>query len=502
MANWTTILQSPYYYFNVSSLIPFIFCNLAFFMGVFILGTAARASFHRAVFYFYISCSMWFLGYALSLNAWVDPVAFFWGKIVYLGIVLVPVTLMHISLVVTEHYKQKRIFVWIVYIGVFILFLQTWGNPFFIGIEEYPWGFSPKAQSEQIIFLSFSFLCFAYAFLNIMRHYINFIRLPQRREMDKPYRRKLELIMAAFVLTSLSNFTALNNYGMSIYPFGLLMLFLAMGTMGYALVKYHNVAFLLRLRELGSEVTQAQNKVKKARLKLADMGKASIFASLSAGILHQMCQPITAVHGLAKFMHNSMKQDDPYFKSVDLILEQSSYMKEMLNDLMDLVRHKEIRKENINMNICVERALRLLKDEFRIKRINWDFFAGENLPDVFVDSIHLEETFMNISVNAIEALGVLDRGEKRYLKISTVYEPDENKVSAYFENTGPTFSESQKEHIFEPFFTSRSAGSGIGLALCKDLMTEHGGDVYVENIEKEGKDYGVRFCVRLPVVSS
>jgi len=502
MTNWTTILQSPYYYFNVSSLIPFIFCNLAFFMGLFILGTAARASFHRAVFYFYISCAMWYLGYAFSLNAWVDPVTFFWGRVVYLGIVLVPVTLMHISLVVTDHYKQKRIFVWIVYIGVSILFLQAWGDPFFIGIEEYSWGFSPKAQSPQIIFLSFSFLCFVYAFLNIMRHYINFIRLPQRREMDRPYRRKLEFTMAAFILTALSNLTALNNYGISIYPLGLMMLFLAMGTMGYALVKYHNVAFLSRLREMGGEIAQAQDKVKNARLKLADMGKASIFASLSAGILHQMCQPITAVHGLAKFMHNSMKTNDPYFKSVDLILEQSSYMKEMLNDLMDLVRHKEVRRENININVCVERMLRLLKDEFRIKRIDWDFFAGEKLPNVYADPVHLQQTFMNISVNAIETLGALPRGEKRYFKISTIHEPAEHVVLACFENIGQTISEEQKKHIFEPFFTSRAAGSGIGLALCKDLITEHGGDIYFENIEGEGKDLGVRFCVKLPVTSS
>ena len=337
-----------------------------------------------------------------------------------------------------------------------------------------------------------------------MRHYLNFIRFPQRREVDRPYRRKLEFTMAAFILTVLSNFTALNNYGVSIYPLGLIMLFLAMGTMGYALVKYHNVTFLSRLREIGGEVAQEKGKVQKARLKLADMGKASIFASLSAGILHQMCQPITAVHGLAKFMHNSMKKDNPYFKSVDLIVEQSSYMKEMLNDLMDLVRHKEVKRENININICVERALRLLKDEFRIKRINWDFSPGEDLPDVFADSIHLQETFMNIAVNAIETLGTLPRGEKRYFKIATAYEPLERRVSACLENTGPALSEEQKEHIFEPFFTNRSTGAGIGLALCKDLITEHGGDVFVENVKDAGvagEDLGVRFCVKLPVAN-
>jgi signal transduction histidine kinase len=497
MLNWTTILQSPYYYFNFSSLIPFVFCNLTFFMGFFILVIGIRSSFHRAIFYFYVSASLWFLGYALSLNAWVDPVAFFWGRVVYLGIILVPVTMLHVSLIATQEYHRKRFFIWFVYLGVLLFFSSTWGDSFFVGVKEYPWGFFPEARESQFVLLSFSLLCSGYAVFNILRHYFYFVRLPQRRESDRFYKRKLQLMLVAFIFAVLGNIKVFNNYGISIYPFDLLVLFLSTATMGYALIKYHESHFLIELRKIGSEVKCAQKQIDTARHKLVDMGKASIFASLSAGILHQMCQPITAVHGLAKFMRNNMKTEDPYYKSIDLILEQSCYMKEMLNDLMDLVRHKEVKRENININDCVDRALRLLRDEMRIKRVNWDFFPDRNVPCVYADAVHLQETFMNIVVNALDNLGALPKGKERYLKIFSQYDRKKNEVLVYFENTGEKIAQHQKENIFEPFMTTRETGIGIGLALCKDLMVEHGGDITAENIHNE-EDTGVSFCVRFP----
>ncbi|MDP8264097.1 MAG: ATP-binding protein [Candidatus Aceula lacicola] len=507
MTDFSTIIQSPYYYFNISSLIPFVFFSIAFFFALFVLGLGTRLSFHRSIFYFYMSSALWFLGFALGLSAWVDSVTFFWGRVIFLSMVLVPATLLHLSIVVTNQYKKKKYFLWIVYFGVFLFLIKSWVNPFFTGIVEYPWGFSPKAQGVQWVFLAFSFFCFTYALLNILRHYFEFIKSPQRRRSDLSYRRKLEFVMAAFVLTTLSNVTILNNHGIGIYPLGPLCLFFSIVIMSYALVKYHNVSFLLEIRKMGTEVRlkgveaeAAKQEAEEIKLKLVDVGKASIFASLSAGILHQICQPITATHGLVKFMRNDMKEDDPYYKTVDLIFEQSTYIKEMLSDLMDLMRHKEVKREYIDVNDCIDRALRLLKDEFRIKRVNWDFDREENLPKVYADAIHLQEMFMNISVNALDAMSDLPKGEKRYIKMISGFDSSANEVFIIFENTGPTLSDEQMQYIFEPFVSNREKGTGIGLALCRDLISDHGGIISVENME--GKEKGVRFYLRFPVSKS
>ncbi|MFA5659739.1 MAG: ATP-binding protein, partial [Oscillospiraceae bacterium] len=366
-----------------------------------------------------------------------------------------------------------------------------------------PWGFSPKAKDAHLIFLLYSFVCFTYALLLILRHYFTFLKLPQRRKSDIQYRRKLQFITFCFVLTLLSNSTVLNNYGIGIYPFGPLLLFLSVVAMGYALLKYHNAAFLEQLRKMGGEVKEkeqeidvAKQRMETVKLKLVDAGKATIFASLSAGILHQICQPITAVHGLVKFIKKDMKETDPYYKSIDLIYEQSTYIKEMLNDLMDLMRHKETRKENVDVNICVERSVRLLKDEFRIKRVEWDFIAAENLRNVYADAIQLQQIFMNIMVNAVQILGAMPKTERRYIQIVSKYDTRADRIIVSIENTGPGLSDEEKESIFEPFISGGN-GAGLGLALCKDLLLDHGGEITVENIDEEACR-GVRFFISLP----
>jgi|GEM_PF-592114 len=509
MLNFNTIFQPSYYYFNVCSLVPFVFFNITLFFAMFVLFVGMRQSFHRAIFYFYMSAALWFLGFALTLNAWVDPITFFWGRVTYLAIVLVPVTLLHLALIVTGQYYEKRFFyqkrfiLWIAYFGVLVLFVKTWTDPFFVGIEEYPWGFSPKAKDAHLIFVFYSFACFTYALLLILRHFFTFLKLPQRRKADLQYRRKLQMTIACFVLTLLSNSTVLNNYGIGIYPFGPLMLFLSVAAMGYALVKYHNAAFLEQLRKIGGEVKEKEQeiyavkqRIEQAKLKLVDAGKATIFASLSAGILHQICQPITAVHGLVKFIKKDMKETDPYYKSIALIYDQSTYIKEMLNDLMDLMRHKETKKENIDINLCLEKSLRLVKDEFRIKRIEWDFIPGGNLFHVYGDTIQLQQIFMNIMVNAVRVLSQMPKIEKRYIKIVSKYEANPGRILVMIENNGPGLSDEEKKSIFEPF-VSGGDGAGLGLAICKDLLYDHGGDMVVENLDEEACK-GVRFLISLP----
>ena len=104
---------------------------------------------------------------------------------------------------------------------------------------------------------------------------------------------------------------------------------------------------------------------------------------------------------------------------------------------------------------------------------------------------------MNIIVNGMDSLNTLPKGEKRYIKIYSQFSESSNYVFIYFENNGAILSSKDIHRIFEPFVTSREAGTGIGLALCKDLILEHDGDITVENRgETEGS--GVRFCVKIP----
>jgi signal transduction histidine kinase len=233
------------------------------------------------------------------------------------------------------------------------------------------------------------------------------------------------------------------------------------------------------------------------QIKLMESGKVSAVASLSAGILHQVSQPITAIHGFAKFLKKEMKAEDVFYKPACLIEEQSVYLKEMLGNLMELVRHREIVKADTDVNDVIYRAVNLLKDELRIQRVNWDLDLYDNLPRVFADGIHLQQIFMNIIINAMQAMNELPRGSEKAISITTGLDSTGKQVEIAIADTGPGISQQDKEMIFEPFYSSKTKGAGIGLALVKDLIAEHGGDVRVESEPKKG----ARFIIHLPVKS-
>ena len=177
--------------------------------------------------------------------------------------------------------------------------------------------------------------------------------------------------------------------------------------------------------------------------------------------------------------------------------EQSQYLKEMLEDLMELIRHREIKKENISINPCIQRAMNLLTDELRIQRVNWDLILGENLPLVYADGVQLQQVFMNIVINAVQAMNLLPKGSLRYIKITSQYDKSPNEVMISFKDTGPGLDLEDQKQIFEPFFSTKTTGTGIGLALCKDLIAEHQGTVNV--VSHPGQ--GATFMITLPCAS-
>ncbi|HLF18745.1 MAG TPA: ATP-binding protein [Candidatus Omnitrophota bacterium] len=252
------------------------------------------------------------------------------------------------------------------------------------------------------------------------------------------------------------------------------------------------------LDEKAREMSQVVEELRTTQLKLMESGKISAVASLSAGILHQISQPITAIHGFAKFLKKEMDPNVVFYKPVCLIDEQSVYLKEMLGDLMELVRHREIRKDYINVNDIIYRSINLLKDELRIQRVNWDLNLEDGLPFVYADGIHLQQIFMNIVINAMQAMGELPRGSDKFLAISTSFDAPKNEVEVSFLDTGPGISAGDQQRIFEPFYSKKPKGAGIGLTLVKDLIAEHGGKVYVESQPHKGAN----FIIKLPAVKT
>ena len=231
------------------------------------------------------------------------------------------------------------------------------------------------------------------------------------------------------------------------------------------------------LKEKNQQLETTIRELKTAQVKLMDSGKKGAVAALSAGLLHQISQPITAIHGFVRFMKTEMDINSPFYKPVCVMDEQSFYIKDMLANLMELIRHRKIQKTQIKINTVVHKSINLLLDELRIRRVGWDMQLYDQIPLIFGDALHLQQVFMNLIVNAMEALSEMPHGTPRTLLVTSKYDIANNQAIVIFKDNGPGIIDEHQAKIFDPFFSTKTQGSGIGLALCNDLINEHGGNI-------------------------
>ncbi len=256
-----------------------------------------------------------------------------------------------------------------------------------------------------------------------------------------------------------------------------------------------NIRLNHALKEKNRQLETTIKELKTAQVKLMDSGKKGAVAALSAGLLHQISQPITAIHGFVRFMKKEMDINSPFYKPVCVMDEQSFYIKDMLANLMELIRHRKIQKTDININTVVHKSFHLLLDELRIRRIGWDLQLDDSVPLIFGDALHLQQVFMNLVVNAMEALSEMPHGALRTLLVTSKYDVENNQAVVIFKDNGPGITREHQARIFDPFFSTKPQGSGIGLALCQDLVNEHGGNISVQSNQE-----GTIFTVKLPCV--
>ena len=261
----------------------------------------------------------------------------------------------------------------------------------------------------------------------------------------------------------------------------------------FLFIQNKHLQHALKEQNLKLEATLVELKV--AQVKLMESTKKGAAAALSAGLLHQISQPITAIHGFVRFMKKEMDVSSPFYKPVCLMDEQSFYIKDMLTNLMELIRHREMHKSKININAVIHKSLNLLTDELRIKRVGWDLQLDDQIPFINGDPLHLQQVFMNLVINALEALGEIPHGTPRTLLVSSKYDSETCQAVVTFKDNGPGITREHLAQVFDPFFSTKPQGSGIGLSLCNDLVTEHGGSISVDS----GHD-GTIFTVKLPCV--
>ncbi len=239
------------------------------------------------------------------------------------------------------------------------------------------------------------------------------------------------------------------------------------------------------LRERDKEIRRLNEQHLMRSEKLASIGR------LAAGIAHEINNPLTSVLTFSSLLLR--KAEESQKERLEIIVKETTRCREIVRELLNFARQSEPKKELCNLNEIIENGIRLTKNQLKVNESYIAMvkdFGG--LPLLQVDPNQLLEVFINLIINAVDAM---PRGGE--LRTSTRLLADESAVEIRVSDTGHGISGEDLERVFDPFFTTKEAGkgTGLGLAVIYGIIDRHNGTI---NVESEiGK--GTTFIIKLPV---
>ncbi len=235
-----------------------------------------------------------------------------------------------------------------------------------------------------------------------------------------------------------------------------------------------------------------ERKLQETHLQLVSSEKMASLGKLAAGIAHEINNPLGGILIYASLMMEDLPEDDPKRADLARIVQEAGRCKEIVKSLLEFARQTEPKKEPTDINRAIQDGLFFLVNQALFHNIRIIKELDPTLPLVHGNASQLKQVFMNIIVNAAEAM----HGNGT-LTIRTSMSPDGNMVTIQFTDTGEGIPEENLSRIFDPFFTTKDVGKGTGLGLATSfgIIEEHGGKIHVKS--KVGE--GATFSIELPV---
>ncbi len=251
--------------------------------------------------------------------------------------------------------------------------------------------------------------------------------------------------------------------------------------------------------ELERRVEQKTRALKKDLARLIHEDKMIALGKLVASAVHEINNPLSGIHALARLMKNRLEDNRPLDEDererfcyyLQLIDQESARCSNIVGNLLSFSRQQKMEKNFFNVNDLIRKVVLLSKHKMELQEIKLVLQLNESIPNVFGDPGQIQQCLMNLVFNAVEAMP-----GGGTLTIKTDYEPSRDQVRIDVIDTGVGIPQEIISQIFEPFYSTKGEdkGVGLGLSVVYGIIKEHKGSIYVVSQVGKGSD----FIVRLP----
>ena len=224
------------------------------------------------------------------------------------------------------------------------------------------------------------------------------------------------------------------------------------------------------------------------RQEIAHLMRVSMLGELSGGLAHELTQPLTAILSNAQAGKLLLAKGNKSLSEIgnifDDIIAEDERAGEVINRLRGMLKKGDVKHETIDMNDLIASTLRLLHSELIDRRMSVSFDNVPNLPAVHGDPVQLQQTLLNLLMNAMDATENVPPARRR-ISVSAAT-TDDGGVEVHIYDRGTGLPPLREHEVFQPFFTTKKRGLGLGLSICTSIVKLHGGTLSLQNNVREG----------------
>jgi two-component system NtrC family sensor kinase len=261
-----------------------------------------------------------------------------------------------------------------------------------------------------------------------------------------------------------------------------------------------SVAIAIENARLYAEVKDFADELARSQAQLIQSEKLAATGKLAATIAHELNNPLQAVQSCIYLVADQTGPDGHDRQYLDIAREELDRMARIVGRMLDFYRPSDEGRIPTDINFLLEDVIALVRKRLQQGGIEMDLELAPDMPLIVATGDHLKQVFLNMVINALEAM---PQGGRLEMITRYISEPDAREkasvdagfVEIEFADTGVGIPAEHINNIFDPFYTTKSKGMGLGLSVSYGIVERHGGQIQVES--KVGE--GTTFIVRLPV---
>ncbi|MCH9027720.1 MAG: PAS domain S-box protein [Proteobacteria bacterium] len=248
-----------------------------------------------------------------------------------------------------------------------------------------------------------------------------------------------------------------------------------------------------------TERKRSEEEIHKTRERLSQFGRLSTLGEMAASLAHELNQPLTAIatytEACQRLIESGKSDDDEILATLKKCNSQAQRAGEVIRRLRQFVKKRELGRREVSCDDLIRDVAALAEVDARDNGIPLTIDLAEGLPKIMVDTVQIQQVVLNLIRNGIDAMMDMDQHDEGISVSVSEFETDQVKIVVTDHGSGIT--KEAEEKIFQPFFTTKPSGMGLGLAICQSIIESHGG---VLSFTKNPSG-GTTFYFTLPVIS-